>query len=132
MIALPWKQGSVRASPATVLVSATRTEFRHRRDLLRAVVAGSTLRRAWPRTEGAIGIWVAVEPVHRRSWTLTAWSTERDLRRFVHSPQHRAITRRYRELVTVSSTTWCANPFTLPEALEEARQRLDPNAEDGT
>lgn len=42
-----------------------------------------------PRQPGLIGYTLRQEPFGSRVWTMTTWSSEDDLRRFVSSPAHR-------------------------------------------
>ena len=127
LVRLPWKRGTAADSPAVVAV--TRTDFHRYRDMPSATVAALRLRRALPRTSGAIGLALAMEaPWRRRSWSISAWSTDAELQAFIHSPEHLAIVRRFRHRVTVQSETWAVPRFALREAWREAarRFRVDP------
>ncbi|MEY2404035.1 MAG: hypothetical protein QOD38_1586 [Acidimicrobiaceae bacterium] len=127
LVKLPWKRGTATDGP--VVVAVTRTDFARYRDMPGAMVAALRLRRAVPRTPGAIGLTLAVEaPWRRRSWSISAWSTDAELQAFIHSPEHLAIVRRYRHRLTVQSETWTVSRFALREAWREAarRFRADP------
>src|SRR5204863_2283132 len=89
-----------------------------------ATVAALRLRRAIRRTPGAIGVFPAMRPLQRRSWSVSAWETDADLRCFLHSPAHRATVRRYRRHLTVRSETWRVETFNPPDALREAAARF--------
>jgi hypothetical protein len=52
-----------------------------------ALFAATRLRRAWPHTEGAIGLMLWVKPLSRRSGSLSVWESEAQLRRFIGSPR---------------------------------------------
>jgi hypothetical protein len=127
LVKLPWKRGTAADAPAVVAV--TRTDFARYRDMPSAMVAALRLRRALPHTSGAIGLALAVEASwRRRSWSISAWSTDAELQAFIHSPEHLAIVRRFGHRVTVHGETWAVPQFALREAWREAahRFRVDP------
>jgi heme-degrading monooxygenase HmoA len=82
----------------------TRTDFDRYRDMPGAALAALRFRHALPSTQGAIGLSLAVQPLARRTWSISAWETEDDLRRFLGSSAHVAIVREYRTRVRVTST----------------------------
>jgi heme-degrading monooxygenase HmoA len=101
----------------------TYTEFERFRDMPAAGLAALRLRRAFPSTEGAIGLSLAMQPLARRSWSISAWETEEHLQRFVRSPAHVAIVRQFRPKMRVESTAWTVDLFRLKEAWRTATQR---------
>jgi hypothetical protein len=82
----------------------TCTDFERYRDMPGAALAALRLRRAFPSTTGGIGLGLAVQPLARRTWSISAWETEHHLRDFLASPAHIAPVRRYRARVRVEST----------------------------
>ena len=98
----------------------TCTDFERFRDMPGAALAALRLRRAFPSTHGAIGLSLAVQPFARRSWSISAWKTEEHVRRFLGSPAHVAIVRRYRSNVRVSSTLSTVERFQLKHAWSTA------------
>jgi hypothetical protein len=94
----------------------TQTDFNRFRDMPAAGLAVLRLRRALLSTPGAIGLSLAVQPLARRSWSISAWESEEHLRRFLGSPEHVAIVRRFRPFVSVSSRTWSVDHFRLKDA----------------
>src|SRR5438045_4036735 len=111
-------QGPGRGPSAVVAV--TRTDFERYRDMPGAAVAALRFRHALPSTQGAIGLSLAVQPFARRTWSISAWETEDHLRRFLGSPAHIAIVRRYRTRVRVSSTISTVERFHLQQAWRTA------------
>jgi hypothetical protein len=99
----------------------TCTDFERFRDMPGAGLAALRLRRAFPSTTGAIGLSLAVQPLARRSWSISAWETEEHLRRFLGSPAHIAIVRQYRATVRVSSTISTVERFQLKQAWRTAQ-----------
>jgi heme-degrading monooxygenase HmoA len=102
------------------------TDYRtHRwRDIPGVTVSGLRLRRAWPRMQGAVGVWLWADPLRRRSGSISVWRSEDDLRRFVRWPVHVAIVRKYRHRGSLRATSWEADGFLRSEVLREARRRL--------
>ena len=113
-----WKAGPGHGPGA--VIAATCTDFERFRDIPGAAVAALRLRRAFPSTPGAIGIGLALQPIARRSWSISAWETEESLRRFLGSPAHVAVVRRYRSKVRVDSTSWTVDRFRVGDAWRRA------------
>ncbi|GAA1895317.1 hypothetical protein GCM10009837_16620 [Streptomyces durmitorensis] len=111
----PWQAGPEASTPGPVLVSVTEfTADRHGRTLPIAL-SGLRLRRSWPTTPGAVGMWLWLDPWHKRSGSVSVWADERSLYGFVGRPDHLRIVRAYRHRGTARATTWTAD-------------QLDPNA----
>jgi hypothetical protein len=125
MLKLRWKPGPDWASDGGVFVSVTTFEVRRLRDLPGAYLAGLRLRRSWPAIGGAVGLRLWARPWKRRSGAVSVWRSEADLRRFVSSPVHTTITRKYRRRATVTSETWIADGFIVAAIQREAQRRLD-------
>jgi heme-degrading monooxygenase HmoA len=94
----------------------TCTDFERFRDMPGAGLAALRLRRAFPSTTGAIGLSLAVQPLARRTWSISAWETEEHLRRFLGSAAHIAIVRHYRTRVRVRSTISTVERFQPKQA----------------
>ena len=119
-----WKPGPAARTDASVVVSVTDFRVRRWRDLPGAWLAGVRLRRAWPRLDGAVGLWLWADPRSGRSGSISVWEREEDLRRFVRWPVHVAIVRRYRDRGELSAATFAAERFDRAAAFREARRRL--------
>jgi len=91
-----------------VVVSLTEFTARRHRDLPGIARAGVGLSRGWWAMPGAIGVVLYVDPARRQGGSLSIWTSEADLRRFVGLPRHIAIMRAYRDWVTVRAATWTA------------------------
>jgi hypothetical protein len=118
-----WTEGP-SAADGSVLVSVTDFEVTDLRDRMSAWVLGLRLRRAWPSMSGAIGLWLWVKPLRRRSGSVSVWRSEEDLRRFVRWPRHVAIMRRYRGAGELTSATWWAERFDATQIWAAAERRL--------
>jgi hypothetical protein len=118
-----WKQGPAALS-GPVLVSITDFELHRVRDMPRVYVEGARLRRAWPSIGGALGMWLWMKPLRKRAGSVSVWSSEEDLRRFVRWPRHVAVMRRYRDAGELSSTSWAETGFDAPAVWARAAARL--------
>ena len=118
-----WTEGPSGAD-GSVLVSVTDFEVTDVRDRIGAWAQGLRLRRAWPSLPGAIGLWLWVKPLRRRSGSVSVWRSEEDLRRFVGWPRHVTIMRRYRGAGELTSATWWAEPFDAQQIWATAERRL--------
>jgi len=101
-----WISGPARDAAGPLLVSVTDFEADRWADVPRIYRAGLQLRRAWPRMQGAVGMWVWAEPFGRRSGSVSVWTSEADLRRFVRWDEHVAIVRKFRSRGKVVSSTF--------------------------
>jgi hypothetical protein len=120
----PWKPGPQQAAGGSVLISVTDFTLHGWRDLPRVWVTGMWLRGKWSRMDGAVGMWLWADPLHRRSGSISVWTDEAALRRFVRWPVHVAIMRRYRDKGTLRATSWPAERFDRAEALKTAHRWL--------
>jgi hypothetical protein len=113
-----WKRGP-SCGPAA-FVAVTRTDFSRYRDMPGATLAALRLRRAIPDTAGAIGVSLAVHVARRRTYSVSAWRTDQDLRQFLRSPAHLRIVSKYRTRVTVRGDSWTVDHFVLGDAWRAA------------
>ncbi|HEY9332738.1 MAG TPA: hypothetical protein VIS09_31595 [Streptomyces sp.] len=130
----PWKPGPAadaapggsdgRADGAAVV---SVTEFTPHCPLTAVGVAvqGIALRRIWQDLEGAVGLWLWVDPdpFRPRSGSVSVWRTERDLRAFVARRDHLRIVRSYRDRGSTRATSWRTDGFE-PDATREAARAL--------
>lgn len=105
-IRLGWKRGP-SAAPGGLTVSATKFVYARRRDMPMVALFGQRLRRAWGARPGAVGLFVASEPLRRVTYSVSAWNSRDDLQRFLRSPEHVKLVRRYRpHLAESTSVLW--------------------------
>jgi hypothetical protein len=121
----PWRHGTARDHYDGLLVSYTEFTPDTMLDLPRIYLAAERLRRACSELEGAIGLTIYWQPLHRRGGSLSAWTSRDSLRRFVTLPYHLEIMRRYRTRGTVRSTEWWAESLDIGEALAQGQRALD-------
>jgi hypothetical protein len=89
---------------------------------------GLRLRRTWPKTPGAIGMWLWADPLRRRSGSLAAWTDEARLKEFVGRPDHLRIVRTYRGHGVVRSEQWATDGFDAAETWAHARRLISKDA----
>ena len=124
MIRNRWKPGPAAAS-GPVVVSATRFLYRRWRSMPRVWLNGWRLRRAWGGRQGSIGLFTAVERGRAVTYSLSAWASEEDLRRFLRAPEHVELMREFRgRLAESTSVVWEMDYFTPEAAWREGLARL--------
>ena len=106
-----WKRGSLHPGPGTVHVSMNDYLIHRLRDVPRVAREGMRLRREWPETEGALGLWMAAFKGGRRQVSISVWRGPEDLRRFVQSPVHLQIMREFRDAGALYTNAWTAECF---------------------
>jgi hypothetical protein len=94
------------------------------RDIPRVAWEGMRLRRSWPSTDGALGLWMAAMRAGRRQVSVSIWRSPEDLRRFVRSPQHLRIMREYRTTGDLHTNSWTAERFDRDLIWRQAKDRL--------
>jgi hypothetical protein len=123
---LAWQPGSVHPDPdQPVFVSLTDFQIHHVRHAPSAWRTGLKLRRSWPRLDGAIGLWLWSEPWKLRSGAISIWRSHDDLLRFIRSPAHRAMIRRYNNRMSGTSSAWHAPHLDRPAIWTQAMDRLN-------
>ena len=124
MPVLPWTTTDERADERAdeVVVLASRLQLRRVRDVPGFLRAALAIRRQVLRSPGAVGVSLLAQPAHRTFWTLSAWTDEEAIGRFVGELPHRATMSRYHDrLAGAEFTTWTTEAATLPGARSNAR-----------
>jgi hypothetical protein len=117
--------GPVAPSGGAIFVSATRFTYRSHRHMPLVLWHGLALRREWGRVEGAIGMFSGASLLERTTYTVTAWRSEKDLRRWMRSPYHLRLMKDYRGFLESSSAvSWTEEAFEPKAAWREALSRL--------
>jgi hypothetical protein len=106
-----WKVGSREPTAGPVHVSMNDYLIHRFRDIPRVAREGLRLRRNWPETEGALGLWFAWFSGGRRQVSISIWREAEDLKRFVRSPEHLRIMREYRTTGALYTNAWTAERF---------------------
>jgi hypothetical protein len=119
-----WTPGPEESSEGPFVISLTDYTAHRWRDVPGVTLSGLRLSRAWPTMRGAVGLWLWSDLPRRRSGSISIWTSENDLRRFVRWPVHLAIVHKYRPRGTVKASSWEAERFVKADVLREARRRL--------
>ncbi len=119
-----WKDGEVPTTPVPVYVSMNDYWVHRRRDVVPVAVAGLRLRRAWPRTQGAVGLWFATYRGGRRQVSVSIWRDADDLRAFVRSPAHRRVVRTFGGTGRLHTSAWTTGAADREEIWRQAADRL--------
>jgi hypothetical protein len=124
MRTMSWKRGAAEGASGEVLVAVTDFRVHRWRHVPGVWWNGLALRRKWPSTDGAVAQRFWTEPARRRSGSVSVWTSEEALRRFLGSAKHRSLARRYRDRAHLETFKWQAERFD-PEAIwAEAESRL--------
>jgi hypothetical protein len=107
-----------------VFVSVTDFRVHKLRDIPSVAAAGARLRRGWPQLPGAVGLWTWIDLPQRRVGSVSVWTSEADLSRFLGSPEHVAIMKKFRARMAGSSTAWRADRFTRADIWRRAKSRI--------
>lgn len=116
--------GPVAHSDGPMVVSLTEFTPRDAHDWPLIARDGLALTRGWWAMAGAIGVVLYGDVRHRCGGSLSLWTSEEDLRRFVALPRHTAIMRRYRDRGTVRAAVWTADAVDLNATLAQREVRL--------
>ena len=136
MAALPWITTRQPVAGPDALVLGSRLTLRSYRDTLAFLRAAMKLRRQVLDTPGGLGVSMIAEPGRKTYWTLSAWTDQAALDRFVGTSPHSDVMRHFGHRLTGSSfTTWTvpvaelpARPTDAKQLWKQARQRLESAA----
>ncbi|MFB4420954.1 hypothetical protein C5F59_007665 [Streptomyces sp. QL37] len=126
-----WKPGPAAHStgPGSAVVVSV-TEFVTHRPWGTPAVAteGFRLRRSWPSTPGAVAIrlWMDIGPRLDRSGSVTVWTDEASLMRFVARPDHVRVVRAFRGRGVTRSLLRGTTPAALSEPGARPESAADP------
>ena len=119
-----WKAGSLQPGSGPVHVSMNDYLVRRLRDIPGVALAGLRLRRGWPQTQGALGLWVASFRFGRRQVSVSIWRSADDLRGFVRSHEHIRIMNEFRDVGVLYTNAWTAERFNAESIWQQAVERL--------
>lgn len=120
-----WKTGSLDDPCADPVHVSMNDYLIHRlRDVPRVALEGLRLRRRWPETDGALGLWMAAFRGGRRQVSISVWRAPEDLQRFVRSPAHVRIMRDFRDAGALHTNAWTAERLDPTLIWQQAVDRL--------
>ncbi|WP_084216382.1 hypothetical protein [Pseudonocardia spinosispora] len=115
-----WTPGPVVRHTGPVVVSVTDFTSARYRDLPSIARTGFRLRQGWYAMPGAVGLWLWSLPLQARTGSISVWSNEADLRRFVRLPLHVDVMRHFSPRGTTRATTITADELVPSEILARA------------
>lgn len=121
---LPWTAGPHEEANGPVLVSLTEFKAHSWHDLPAMAWIALGLRAGWYGLPGAVGLFLWTDVSQRCVGSLSVWTDEADLRRWIGLPRHGWVMRRYRLRGTARSTSWTCETFDRSAILDEAKRRL--------
>jgi hypothetical protein len=121
----PWKRGSAADWTGTLLVSYTEFTWKTPFDVPGIYLAAERLRRECAGLDGAVGVSLHWQPLRGRGGSVSAWTDEAALRRFVSLPFHLEVVRRYRDRGALRATTWEVDSLDVSAAFAHGQGVLD-------
>jgi hypothetical protein len=119
-----WKAGVDYPVDGSVHVSMNDYMVHRLRDVPLVVLEGMRFRRAWPTTDGALGLWMAAFNHGFRQVSVSIWRSTDDLQSFVRSPAHTRVMRAFRDAGDLYTSSWAANRFDRLTIWHQAEDRL--------
>ena len=119
-----WKSGGGPLPDGPVHVSMNDYLIHRARDVPRVAINGMRFRRAWPKTDGALGLWFASTSDGRRQISVSVWRAPEDLRRFVRTPAHLRVMRDFRDAGLLYTNAWTAPRLDRALIWRQAHDRL--------
>lgn len=121
---LPWIAGPHEGTTGPVLVSLTEFRANAWRHLPGMAWIALGLRAGWYGLPGAVGLYLWTDASRRCVGSLSVWTDEAYLRRWIGLPRHVQVMRRYRPRGAARSTQWTCETFDRSAILAEAKRRL--------
>ena len=105
---------------------ATRLDLASYRSVPGFLRAGLAIRKQVQASEGALGISLLARPSRKRFLTLTAWTDQDAINRFVAAPPHRDAMKRYRPKMNHPVfVSWTMPAAQMPPSWADALERLE-------
>ncbi|MBC9713095.1 hypothetical protein H9Y04_10990 [Streptomyces sp. TRM66268-LWL] len=119
-----WKHGPVPLTLCGAHVSVTEFTAGTRAHAAAVALAGLRLRRTWPTTPGALGMWLWADLAGRRSGSVSVWRDDIALKEFVGRPDHIETVRAHRGRGALRATSWALEDFEPDEVWTRAHALL--------
>ena len=121
----PWRAGTPAVASVLHVSAATFTFATHRDAILAAPPAAMFWAR-WPDVPGALGLSLRFQPLLRRAWMLSVWTSATSLDQFLDSPAHRPVMATFRPRLGGGSrsVSWQTSSFDIDACWQRARTVL--------
>jgi hypothetical protein len=121
---LPWRAGTPAPASVRQVTAATFTFATYRGAMLAAPRAVLFWVR-WPDVPGALGLSLRFQPLLRRAWMLSVWTSATSLEKFLDSPSHRLVMATFRPRLADSRTvSWQSSAIDVGACWQQARAAL--------
>lgn len=133
MPTLPWTALGNPESDDHYVVVATRFELTGRRHMVKIFSAAQMLISTFTSTPGLMGYSLRGSIVRNSLWTLSAWSTEVEMRQFVRGAAHSAVVSETARWMRASSfVTWTEPAGSRTPDWRKATRLMRENGRSGT
>ena len=121
----PWRAGTPAPAPVLYVSAATFT-FATCRDAILAAPRAALFWVRWPDVPGALGLSLRFQPLLRRAWMLSVWTSTASLDQFLDCPSHRLVMATFRPRLSTCprSMSWQTSSFDINACWQHARAAL--------
>jgi hypothetical protein len=118
----PWRAGTP-APTSDLCVSAATFTFATCGDAILAAPPAALFWARWPDVPGALGLSLRFQPLLRRAWMLSVWTSTASLDEFLDSPSHRLVMAAFRPRLSTCprSMCWQTSSFDIDACWQHAR-----------
>ncbi|MEV5652451.1 hypothetical protein AB0L57_29740 [Nocardia sp. NPDC052254] len=121
-----WKPGPARDAEGPFMISLTQFTTTHIADIPDIWRASERLGNQLAQIEGAVGVLTYIRPMRRQVGSLSIWTDQRGLSKFIGLPYHVEIMRKYKTRgLPIRSATWWTGEYRIGPALMESLRMLD-------
>ncbi|MEV0063261.1 hypothetical protein [Nocardia sp. NPDC050718] len=121
-----WKSGPRDSAHGPYLISVTQYTPRRLTDIPDIWLAAESLGDQLAKIDGAVGVMTYLRPARRQVGSLSIWTDDTGLRRFVSLPDHVEIMRKYRPRgLPLRTATWWTAELRIDAAIGEGLRLLD-------
>ena len=121
----PWRAGTPAHAPVLHMSAATFT-FATSRDAFLAAPRAALFWARWPEVPGALGLSLRFQPLQRRAWMLSVWTSAASLDQFLDSSAHRLVMTTFRPRLSACprSMRWQTSSFDIDSCWQHASAAL--------
>lgn len=125
MPALPWTRQFSPAPTAECTVMASKLPLRSHRSIPRFLSHTVRIRRQLAHTPGLVGYALDAHPIGKTFWTVSAWTSDTELRQFDSTDPHRSMKGELRPaMLPTTFVFWTCQANELPIGWDEVRRRI--------
>jgi hypothetical protein len=126
VISSRWKPGPAAGAKGPFMISVTQYTPGHLSDVLDIWRASEALGDELVEIDGAVGVMTYAQPGRRHVGSISIWTDDKGLGKFIRLPYHVEIMNKYRPRgLPIRSAKWWADDFRISQALTESLRMLD-------